>query len=217
MKHGFWAAVLATAVLGLVGAEPSRPGGPPSFHGTSSRIGHSLRARLTSWRRGCPVPVSALRLLRINYVGFDGQPHEGEMIVHHDWAQPVLRVFRKLYDARFPIRRMKLVEAYASNDDRVDLADDTSGFNCRYVRGTTTWSEHAFGRAIDIDPLENPYVVNGKVSNRAYRPFVDRSHRRPGMIHPGGPVVRAFAAIGWRWGGNWHGLIDYMHFSATGR
>ncbi len=180
-------------------------------------IGPSLRARMTSWHRGCPVPVSSLRLLRMTYVGFDGQPHEGEMIVHRGWARPVLGVFRMLYDARFPIRRMRLVEAYGSDDDRVGLADDTSGFNCRYVGGTTTWSEHAYGRAVDVNPLENPYVVNGRVSNRAYRPFVDRSHWRPGMVHARDKVVRAFAAIGWRWGGYWHSAVDYMHFSATGR
>jgi hypothetical protein len=153
----------------------------------------------------------------MTYIGFDGLPHTGELIVAAQWARPVVGVFRRLYDERFPIHRMKLVEAYGSNDDRVGLADDTSGFNCRYVKGTSSWSEHAYGRAIDVNPLENPYVVNGHVSNRRYRPFVNRSQRRPGMIHPGDTVVRAFQAIGWHWGGYWHSPTDYMHFSATGR
>jgi poly-gamma-glutamate synthesis protein (capsule biosynthesis protein) len=160
---------------------------------------------------------SALRLLRLRYVGFDGRAHRGKLVVARRWARPVVRVFRKLYAARFPIRRLKLVEAYGSNDDRVDLADDTSGFNCRYVGGTHVWSEHAYGRAIDVDPLENPEISHGRVSNRRYRPYRNRSRRRPGMIHAGDVVVRAFASIGWRWGGSWHEPRDYQHFSATGR
>jgi len=153
----------------------------------------------------------------MTYLGFDGAPHLGDLIVAKRWALPVLSVFRQLYDQAFPIRRMKLVEAYDSDDDRVGLADDTSGFNCRFVKGTTTWSDHAYGRAIDVNPLENPYVVDGKVSNRRYRPFVDRSRRARGMIHPRDEVVRAFTRIGWHWGGYWTGGKDYQHFSSTGR
>jgi len=132
MRHGLWAAVLAASALVLVGAEPSRPGEPRSFQGRVSAIAPSLRSRLTSWHRGCPVPVSELRLLQLTYVGFDGESHDGEMILDKAWARPVLGVFRKLYEARFPIRRMRLPEAYGSNDDRLGFADDTSGFNCRY-------------------------------------------------------------------------------------
>jgi D-alanyl-D-alanine carboxypeptidase len=212
VRHGLWVAALGAAAIWLVGAGSSRPAGPPSFQGSVKPV-----PKLQSWHRGCPVAPARLRLLRMTFLGFDGAPHIGELVIAKRWAAPVLGVFRELYEQRFPIRRMKLVEAYASDDDRVGLADDTSGFNCRFVKGTTTWSEHAFGRAIDVNPLENPYVVGGKVSNRRYRPFSDRSRRVRGMIHPRDKVVRAFEAIGWHWGGYWTGGKDYQHFSATGR
>lgn len=112
---------------------------------------------------------------------------------------------------------MELPEAYGSDDDRLGFADDTSAFNCRFVTGTTTWSEHAYGRAIDLDPRENPQISGGKISPPAGRRFLDRTRWQPGMVHAGDKVVRAFAAIGWRWAGYWSSPRDYMHFSATGR
>ena len=84
------------------------------------------------------------------------------------------------------------------------------------VEGTSRWSEHAFGRAIDVNPIENPYVSSGRTSHRASIPYVDRSPRRPGMAHEGGALVRAFDAIGWGWGGRWVSVKDYQHFSASG-
>ena len=97
-------------------------------------------------------------------------------------------------------------------------ADNTSAFNCRFVAGQPgVWSEHAFGRAIDVNPIENPYVTgSGYVSPPAGAPYAHRSRHAQGMIHRGGPVVAAFAAAGWEWGGSWPGTKDYQHFSATG-
>jgi hypothetical protein len=112
---------------------------------------------------------------------------------------------------------MSPVENYGSNDDRSMAADNTSAFNCRGVPGSGSWSEHAYGRAIDINPLENPEVRNGNVAPPGGRRFLDRTRLRSGMILDRGPVVRAFASIGWSWGGDWHSLKDYQHFSATGR
>jgi hypothetical protein len=97
-------------------------------------------------------------------------------------------------------------------------ANNTSAFNCRFVSGTARWSEHAYGRAIDINPVQNPYVSSsGRASPPAGAAYVDRSRRAPGMIHAGDAVVRAFAAVGWGWGGSWRGVKDYQHFSASGR
>jgi hypothetical protein len=217
VRHARLGVAVAAALLGLAGAPDARPGEPPSFHAVVSKLGPSLRAGMTSWHRGCPVPLSGLRLLRMTYLGFDGKPHVGELVIATRWTRPLLNVFQQLYEQRFPVRRMKRVEAYSSNDDRVGIADDTSGFNCRFVKGTRTWSEHAFGRAIDLNPVENPQVSNGRVSPPRGRAFLDRSRWLPGMIHPGDKVVRAFASIGWRWGGYWTSPRDYMHFSATGR
>jgi hypothetical protein len=124
---------------------------------------------------------------------------------------------RRLYQARFPIRRMVLVDRYRASDFRSIEADNTSAFNCRYVDGTTRWSEHAYGRAIDVNPIENPYVAgDGSVSHQASEAYVDRTPYRKGMAVPGGVLVRAFAAIGWGWGGSWSGVKDYQHFSASG-
>ncbi len=171
-----------------------------------------------SWRPGCPVGLDDLRLVRARYVGFDGRAHTGRIVVHRDVADDVVTVLRRLYAARFPIRRMVPVDAYGGSDFRSIEADNTSAFNCRYVDGTTRWSEHAYGRAIDLNPIENPYVTSsGTTSHRSSRPYLRRSPYRPGMAVEGGALVRAFAAVGWSWGGSWSGARDYQHFSASGR
>ena len=192
----------------------------PSFSGSVSPIPSALRESMTgvSWRPGCPVPLSDLRLVRARHWGFDGRAHSGRIVVHRDVAEKVLAAFRRLYAAQFPIRRMVPVDAYGASDFRSIEADNTSAFNCRTVEGTSRWSEHAYGRAIDLNPIENPYVgSSGTTSHRASRPFLRRSPYRPGMAVEGGAVVRAFDAIGWGWGGRWSGAKDYQHFSASGR
>jgi len=126
-------------------------------------------------------------------------------------------VFRRLYRGGFPIRRVRLVDRF-DGDDRTSMRhDNTSAFNCRYVAGTTTWSRHAYGRAVDINPVENPYVDGTHVSPRMGRRYLDRTDVRPGMIVRGDVVVRAFRRIGWGWGGRWTSATDYQHFSANGR
>lgn len=163
------------------------------------------------------MPLRDLRLLTLAHWGLDGQVRTGRLIVHEDVARDVLGVFRTLYAKRFPIRRIVPVDAYGASDFRSIEADNTSAFNCRYVEGTRRWSEHAYGRAIDVNPIENPYVQDGRTSHRASTPYVDRSPRRPGMAYEGGILVRAFDAIGWGWGGRWTSVKDYQHFSANGR
>ena len=171
-----------------------------------------------SWREGCPVPLADLRLLTVDYWGFDGREHAGELVIHEREAEDVIVAMRRLYDARFPIRRMLLVDAYGGDDDRSMAANNTSAFNCRAVTGQPgVWSEHSYGRAIDINPVQNPYVLDGAVLPPEGRAYKDRSLEAAGMIHPGDPVVRAFADIGWSWGGRWESPTDYQHFSATGR
>ena len=179
-----------------------------------------LRATMTglSWRPGCPVGLDDLRLVRARHWGFDGKPRTGRLVVHRDVARDVATVLRRLFEARFPIRRMVPVDAYGASDFRSIEADNTSAFNCRPVEGTSRWSEHAYGRAIDLNPIENPYVyANGTSSHRASGPYLDRSRYRPGVAVEGGVVVRAFDAVGWSWGGRWSGSRDYQHFSASSR
>jgi hypothetical protein len=179
-----------------------------------------------SMRPGCPIGYDGLRYLRMSYVGFDGQDHLGEMVVNATLADAVVGVFRQLHDSRYPIERMTLVDDYGQGDTPADGGDDfasieannTSAFNCRPRTGSTTqWSEHAYGRAIDLNPLINPYVSNGTTSHPKSRPFLNRSLTFPGLIGPRSPVISMFASIGWGWGGSWQGAKDYQHFSSTGR
>ena len=169
-----------------------------------------------SWSPRCPVSLNDLRLVTLTYWGFDGRAHTGRLIVNRDAVTPVVAALTRLYEIRFPIRRMMPVDAYGANDERSMRADNTSAYNGRFVEGSTVWSQHAYGRAIDVDPLENPEVRDGAVYPKTAGRFVDRTLGLPGMITAGGLVVRAFAAEGWGWGGYWHSPKDYQHFSATG-
>ena len=211
--------VLAAALLAAVVCVSSASTAPAQFRSEIERIDAAQAKRMTgvSWRRGCPVALRDLRLLTLSHWGFDGRARTGRLIVHRDVARDLVQVFRDLYAARFPIRRMVPVDAYGGSDFRSIEADNTSAFNCRYVEGTTRWSNHAFGRAIDVNPIENPYVSGGTTSHaQAARTSID-SKRRPGMAYEGGALVRAFDRIGWGWGGRWTSVKDYQHFSESGQ
>jgi len=209
-------AVVAVAAVTLA---PAAIPGTSNFRGSIQPIDAAQAKRMTgvSWRKGCPVALRDLRLLTLSHWGFDGRVRIGRLIVHRDVAHELVQVFRDLYAARFPIRRVVPVDAYGASDFRSIEADNTSAFNCRFVEGTTRWSNHAYGRAIDVNPIENPYVSGGSTSHSASRPYVSRTPRRPGMAYEGGALVRAFDRIGWGWGGRWTSVKDYQHFSETGR
>jgi D-alanyl-D-alanine carboxypeptidase len=170
-----------------------------------------------SYRAGCPVAPRDLRTVKLTYWGFDGRTHEGRLVVHRRVAGDVVFVFARLYSVRFPIRRMVPVSAYRGDDDASMAADNTSAFNCRLVGGTRRWSMHAYGEAIDVNPVENPYVQGARVSPPAGRRYLARDDVRPGMVTHGSIPERAFTAIGWKWGGRWTSSKDYQHFSTTGR
>jgi len=187
-------------------------------------LSESLKSNLAhgQWHAGCPVALSQLRLVTVPYVDFDGLMREGQIIVHRDVAGSVSTVFRKLYELKFPIRHMRLSEMYGPRRAIPEDEDVTGSFWCRdsvpspSVGGTASghWSNHAYGHAIDINPIENPYIGCGKVYDPRMAPYVDRSKRKKGMVTPA--VVRAFRSIGWGWGGDWSGTKDYMHFSTNG-
>ena len=171
-----------------------------------------------SWHAGCPVGPASLRRVTIRYRGFDGADHSGDLIVHADAVGATLAAFERMRAAGFPIRKVVPVDRYGGSDDASMADDNTSAFNCRPSTGSTsTWSQHAYGRAIDINPLENPYVSGSSVQPAGGAAYLDRSDVRPGMAVAGGPLVSAFAAVGWGWGGNWTTVKDYQHVSATGR
>jgi hypothetical protein len=192
----------------------------PDYEATVTRIPKDIRSwmRGVSWRVGCPVPMSDLRLIRLLYWGFDREAHHGRLVVHRRVADEVARLFGRIYNVRFPIRRMRLVDRYGANDRESMEHDNTSAFNCRWRAGQPgVWSMHAYGKAIDVNPVENPYLQGARVRPPAGRRFLDRSRARPGMAVDGGVLVRAFESVGWKWGGRWSGSRDYQHFSTTGR
>ena len=197
-----------------------------AFHSSVHPLPAPLRAELKAggaWHRGCPVPLSRLRVLTVTHWGFDGRAHTGRLVVNADAAAPLARVFRRLYRLHFPIRHLRLADSYGPARSRPADGDVSGSFSCRQAvpspctggTGTGSWSEHAYGEAVDLNPRENPYVGCGMTRNRAARRYLDRSRIRPGMVTP--DVVRAFASIGWGWGGSWSGdTKDYMHFSVNG-
>lgn len=192
----------------------------PGYHARIQPIPAAMRAQMTgvSWHPGCPVGLSDLRLITIAYRGFDGRDHTGRLIANRDAAAVLVAVFRRLYAARFPIRRMEPVDRYGGDDFRSIEADNTSSFNCRAATGSTRWSNHAYGRAIDVNPIENPYVSGGTTSHSASRPYLDRARHVRGTAYEGGVLVEAFRSLGWGWGGSWSGSVrDYQHFSFNGR
>ena len=207
-------AALVAGVWLAAGAESATAPAP----GFTAEVSKPRWAELRfSYRRGCPVGPAELRTVRLAYWGFDGRARVGRLVVNVRVAPDVVTVFRRLYAARFPIRRMVPVSAYRGSDDASMAADNTSAFNCRFVSGTSRWSMHAYGLAVDVNPVENPYVSGGRVSPPAGSRYLDRGRRRPGMAFERGVLVRAFAAAGWRWGGHWTGSPDYQHFSTNGR
>jgi hypothetical protein len=190
------------------------------YHARVQPIPPAMRSQMSgvSWHSGCPVGLSDLRLITLTYRGFDGRDHTGRLIANRDVAAALVAVFRRLYAARFPIRRMEPVDRYGGDDYRSIEADNTSSFNCRNATGSTRWSNHAYGRAIDVNPIENPYVSGGTTSHPASRLYLDRARHLRGTAYEGGALVEAFRSVGWGWGGTWSGSVrDYQHFSVNGR
>jgi len=171
-----------------------------------------------SWHPGCPVAPAELRRVTVPYWGFDGKVHRGALVVNASVAATVGSTFERLYRERFPIRRMAPISAYGGSDDRSMAADNTSAFNCRYAvaPGAKRWSVHAYGEAVDVNPVENPYLEGGRVLPPAGRRYRDRAYVRRGMAVAGGTLVNAFTAAGRLWGGRWTASPDWQHFSATG-
>jgi hypothetical protein len=225
---GIPASAAPTGIDPSVGAQVGLSTGPTDpearFVGRVTQLPAALAAEMrgTTWKPGCPVALEDLRLMAVSYWGFDARPHVGPLVVNASAADDLVWVFRRLFEHRFPIHNFKLAREFHPNQENHDTpGDPTAAFNCRPVvtptgPSATTFSQHAYGLAVDINPIENPFVLDGYVRNRYSRPYRDRSKETPGMIHNGDIVVRSFAAIGWGWGGHWSSGQDYMHFSQSG-
>jgi D-alanyl-D-alanine carboxypeptidase len=167
-----------------------------------------------SWHPGCPIDPGQLRRVEVDYLGFDGRTHRGALIVHQELAAEVVAIFDELLRMQYPIERVRPADAYPGADDELSMEDNnTSAYNCRDIPDTGRWSQHAFGRAIDLNPLLNPEIDSaGAVQPKNAGPYVDRTRSDPGVLHPNDAAVRAFTQRGWRWGGDWHTPVDYQHF-----
>jgi len=217
--------VAALAVCGLVpqctGAPPETP--PPAVSAPAPSVdprpAPAAVATVTaaelgaSWQRDCPVTPAQLRRVTLTHLGFDALPHRGELIVHQELVPQVIAIFERLYQLDYPVEKMRSAARYRRADDQLSMEDNnTSAFNCRRIPGSGNWSQHAYGRAIDVNPLLNPSVDKGKFEPKNAKVYLDRKRIEPGLLHPGDPAVRVFTDAGWRWGGNWKSPVDYQHF-----
>jgi hypothetical protein len=196
------------------------------FQASTEPLPQSVRTELQKegfYRQGCPVRLAGLRLLTVSHWDFDGHTRSGQLVVNASAAGPLTRVFHKLYSLHFPIRHMQLSDMYGPVRERPKDTDVTGAFDCRQAvpspctggTGTGTWSMHAYGLAVDVNPVENPYVGCGQSRDPKAKKYFDRSRHRKGMVTR--RSIAAFHSVGWGWGGSWTGNTkDYMHFSSTG-
>jgi hypothetical protein len=166
-----------------------------------------------SWKKGCPVHLNDLRYLTMTYYSTDEVGREGEMVVHKDVADEVVEIFKTLYKEKFTIESMNLVDDYNASDDLSMAANNTSAFNCRNVPRTSRWSRHSYGKAIDINPVWNPFIDKGVVYPKEAKKYADRNLTHEGMVYKNDAVYKAFTGHNWEWGGDWtRTMQDYQHF-----
>jgi hypothetical protein len=186
------------------------------------KINDEIKNRMikgNSFKKNCPVPLKNLRYLSIKYLGFDGKDKIGELIVHKNVASDTLKILDELYKIKYPIYKMNLVSDY-KGDDWVSIeANNTSAFNCRVIAGSKNkWSKHAYGKAIDINPIENPYISKkGYISHKDSLKYRTRKHKIQSLkdraiLHKKDKAVKIFEKYGWKWGGDWITIKDYQHF-----
>lgn len=165
-----------------------------------------------SYGRGCTTPRDDLRLLHLLHRNFAGQTQIGEMICHKAIAADLLAIFRELYDAGYPIEKVLLIDEYGADDQRSMADNNTSCFNYRTKPGMKQLSLHASGRAVDINPLYNPYVKGSRIEPAEGAAYADRGRRCKYYIKSGDVCHRAFTRRGFAWGGGWRSAQDYQHF-----
>lgn len=174
------------------------------------------RIKGKSYKDSCPVPLSALRFLEVSHYDLDGNVRQGELICGAEIAADLLDIFRNLFNARYPIESIRLIDEFDADDVKSMQANNTSCFNFRPIAGSTKLSKHARGLAIDINPLYNPYVKRTgdtlTVSPPEGLPYTDRSEDFPCKIDENDYCYRQFVAHGFKWGGAWQSLKDYQHF-----
>ncbi len=190
-----------------------------SCHPVSRHLMHRIKG--ISYRENEQISPAELRYLRIPYIDFNGETRTGEMICNHSIAIPLLDIFHALFEHRYPIERIQLVDDFQADDDLCCLKNNTSCFNYRTIAGTDTLSRHAFGMAVDVNPFFNPYVtyINKNTDEMCVRisppgsePYADRERDFPHKIGPGDLCYELFISHGFTWGGDWTHCKDYQHF-----
>ena len=173
-----------------------------------------------SWHKGCPVDTKNLRYIRLKHKNFYRSERMGELIVHKDVAKEVVSIFHALYDIGYPIYQMRLISDFRGNDWKSIEADNTSAFNCRNVStGQKKWSKHAYGKAIDINPIENPFInKRGTIMHQKSYKYKKRLHKNSSfsdksMLIQKDKAIKIFEKYGWKWGGDFSPYKDYQHFS----
>lgn len=187
----------------------------PQFVSSKATLSPELQQKMqeSTWREGCPVPLEDLRIMTLSHYTMDGSITRGQIIVHNDVTRDIKRIFRAAFEAKFPIYKMRPVHEYDGSDDRSVEDNNTSAFNCRSITGKKgVFSKHSYGRAIDINPLLNPYVKGKTIIPREGKPYLNRKKTVPGMLLPKSSVTQDFLKKGWEWGGDWTSLKDYQHF-----
>jgi D-alanyl-D-alanine carboxypeptidase len=223
--------VLPAGPDGTVAAQPTPPELDPrrlptvdtlpppadgAFHSSVGPVPADVAARST-WQEACPAALDDLRYVTVSFWGFDDRAHTGELLVEAGSADGMAQVFQRLFEARYPVEEMRITSRPELDAPPTGDGNNTSAFVCRPTRGSTHWSQHAYGLAIDVNPFQNPYLNGERVLPELATSYLDRGNVRPGMILAGDPVVAAFAAIGWEWGGAWSSPTDTMHFSRDDR
>jgi poly-gamma-glutamate synthesis protein (capsule biosynthesis protein) len=192
------------------------------FNSNISKITPDIKKRMidgNSWREGCPVALSDLRYIEVDHLDFTDNISRGEIIVHKDVAEDVVSIFEELFNMNYAINQMHLVSDFNGNDWKSIEADNTSAFNCRNATGSKKWSKHSYGKAIDINPIANPYISKkGHISHKASQKYRKRVHKNlsnledRALLLKNDPATKAFKSYGWRWGGDWRTIKDYQHF-----
>lgn len=226
--------ILLLAVLGACKARPGQAGSATPGGGTArpaqevqveepfvpvftaEPIPPAVEARMRGVsypESGALIELTELRYLRLAYYDFQGERKIGEMVCNEAIAQDLCEIFQALYEARYPICSIRLIDEFGGSDEESMRADNSSCFNYRVVSGTTRLSKHARGLAVDINPLENPYINrSGGVEPATAEAYVDRSKDFPHKIDHDDLCCRLFVERGFTWGGDWVSVKDYQHF-----
>jgi hypothetical protein len=186
----------------------------PAFRWEATTLTADVRDEMTgtSWQEGCPVGLDELRSVHLTHHTFDGDVQDGHLIVHASVVDDLEHVFATMFEERFPLTSVEPAYVYDGDDDAIMAANASHAFNCRQITGGDAWSEHSYGTAIDLNPIQNPYERDGEVLPPEGEAYLDRTDVRPGMLLEGDAVVSRFDELGWDWGGRWETLVDYMHF-----